>query len=273
MEFNIWTNEEMHKSIPEFLQIWEQRPFRPNPAGMEINHSWATWFILSQLQPTLVVESGVWWGHSTWLIEQAAPDATILSFDVDLSNRRYISDRARYFEHDLTWFDWSDCERSGAVFFLDDHQDALQRMKDLYWLGFNRIIFEDNYLPVASGDFYDLNWLRSNLGWPSAQVMPSRYTPYGWRRRLARAVRNRYWPKSVRSYPDANPNWSNANHAIKSFVEMPPLHLRSDLHASGEGRSCDAPLPEVLMPVFIGEEVEDFRFNNITYVELRIARD
>ena len=67
------------ESLPEFIEVYRRRPIRDNAGGMGLNHSFATWFILRQMQPRLVVESGVWRGHSTWLIEQAAPDAEIVA--------------------------------------------------------------------------------------------------------------------------------------------------------------------------------------------------
>lgn len=113
-----WTDEALRDSVDEFLHLWERRPLRPNPQGMEINHSWATWFILRTLRPNLVVESGVWRGHSTWLIEQSLPEAQIMSFDVNLSRRTFISERSSYFEHDLVFHDWTGISRDDCIFSL-----------------------------------------------------------------------------------------------------------------------------------------------------------
>lgn len=114
----MFSREEMRRSVAEFLPIYASRPVRDNAGGMGLNHSWATCFILRALRPPTVVESGVYRGHSTWLIEQAAPDAAVYSFDPDLAQRDDVSPRARYSDCDFTQFDWSAVDIRNAVYDL-----------------------------------------------------------------------------------------------------------------------------------------------------------
>ena len=73
---------DMQNSVSEFLDVYNSRPIKENAGGMGVNHSWALWYVLRQVNPSVVVESGVWKGHSTWLIHTALPNAKIYSFDV-----------------------------------------------------------------------------------------------------------------------------------------------------------------------------------------------
>ena len=59
----------------------------------------ATFFILKKLNPSFVIESGVFRGQSTWLIENALPNSEILSIDIDLSKRKYISNYKKWSSH------------------------------------------------------------------------------------------------------------------------------------------------------------------------------
>ena len=47
--------------------------------------------ISKKIKPKFVIESGVWKGQSTWLIEKTLPKAKILALDVKLNKREYIS--------------------------------------------------------------------------------------------------------------------------------------------------------------------------------------
>ena len=70
---------DMQNSVSEFLDVYNSRPIKENAGGMGVNHSWALWYVLRHVNPSVVVESGVWKGHSTWLIHTALPNAKIFS--------------------------------------------------------------------------------------------------------------------------------------------------------------------------------------------------
>src|SRR5690349_11745655 len=67
-------------SLSEFAAIMQARPFQ-NHSGLRGVSAFAFYYFLRQLKPTLVFEVGVWKGFSTWLIEQAVPEARIFCFD------------------------------------------------------------------------------------------------------------------------------------------------------------------------------------------------
>lgn len=157
-----WSHEEIVKSLKEFSKIYTDRPILSNDGGMKAPHMFAVWFIVKKLSPDYVVESGVWKGQGTWLLEQACPDAKLISIDLDLSNRVYISKKAVYSDKDFSENDWSKITDQSLVFF-DDHQNAYKRLQQCKWFGFKNIIFEDNY-PIFQGDFYSLKKAFAGVG-------------------------------------------------------------------------------------------------------------
>ena len=158
-----FSREAMRAALEDFSRVYEMWPLKGNPGGMLSPHMFLTWFVLRQLAPKAVVESGVWRGQGTWLIEQACPDARLYCIDVDLTNRLYISDRAEYFDRDFSTIDWTDLPGEDTVLFFDDHQNAYERVKAASWFGFKHLIFEDNY-PVHQGDCYSLKQAFAHAG-------------------------------------------------------------------------------------------------------------
>ena len=146
--------DEMRARIPEFLELHAKRPIRENRGGMRAPHLFATWFMVQKLAPTHIVESGVFKGLGTWLLEQAAPEAQLCCIDPDPAARVYRSSRANYLTEDFAKLTW-DLPRETTLLFFDDHQDELRRVEESRKLGFRHVIFEDNY-PPGQGDCFSL---------------------------------------------------------------------------------------------------------------------
>lgn len=217
-----WTQNDLESAIPEFEKLYESRPIVDNTGGMKSPHMFATWFMAKHLSPPLIVESGVYKGQSTWLLEQACPTARIIAIDPQLSQREYISDRVSYFDRDFSELDWSDEETQSALIFFDDHQDAYSRLQLCKWFGFRHIIFEDNY-PEGQGDCYSLK--KAFLG---AGFEPS---DHGGRRaktvqKIARKLNllPSIMPQYSRIQVDKNPHDAKALHRnLETYYEFPPL--------------------------------------------------
>jgi hypothetical protein len=151
-----WSYDELLSMIPGFLEIYSRRPIQDNEGGMKAPHMFALYCFLKKLDPAVVIESGVWRGQGTWLIEQVSPNADLHCIDIDLSRRRYTSPKAKYYEQDFSSIDWDHISDKGnALLFFDDHQDAFRRIKAGGKIGFKNFIFEDNY-PALRGDCYSL---------------------------------------------------------------------------------------------------------------------
>ena len=97
-----WTREEILACLDEFSALYSRRPIKDNQGGMKAPHMFAVWFMVRKLAPDLVVESGIWKGQSTWLLEQACPDARLVSIDLNLGHREYVSKTAVYLDKDFS---------------------------------------------------------------------------------------------------------------------------------------------------------------------------
>ena len=103
----VWDKNEMYEEIEIFKNLYKNRPIKKNIHGMRFQHMFATYFILKKINPSFVIESGVLKGQSTWLIENTLPNSEILSIDIDLSQREYVSKKAKYSNIDFKNQDFS----------------------------------------------------------------------------------------------------------------------------------------------------------------------
>ena len=158
-----WSDSDIHKEFYNFVEIYKQAPIKDNTGGMKAPHAFATWFMLKKIKPKTIIESGVWKGQGTWLIEQACPKSQIICLDVNFKNIQYKSKNARYINRDFSLIDFSDVHKPDALCFFDDHQNALDRLLQMHWKGFKKAIFEDNY-PPKRGDCYSIKKILSGTG-------------------------------------------------------------------------------------------------------------
>jgi hypothetical protein len=103
-----------------------------------------------------VFEVGVWRGFSTWIIEQAAPQAEIVCLDPVFAleghlkarwrRKRYRSARATYSTQDFSCSPIADlmAGQERPVAFFDDHQNKLPRLRQCAAAGLRDVIFDDN---------------------------------------------------------------------------------------------------------------------------------
>ncbi|QCE08976.1 hypothetical protein DEO72_LG10g195 [Vigna unguiculata] len=167
-----WTSKDLLKGLEEFVPIYETRPIKNNMYGMGFDHSFGLWFIAHWLKPILMIESGAFKGHSTWVLRQAMPDTPIIS----LSPRhpeKYLKKGPAYVDGNCTYFagkdfvdfgsvDWPKVMKergildlSQVLIFFDDHQNELKRIEQALKAGFHHLVFEDNY-DTGTGDHYSL---------------------------------------------------------------------------------------------------------------------
>ncbi|XP_051136411.1 uncharacterized protein LOC127255032 [Andrographis paniculata] len=167
-----WTSKDLIQGLEEFVPIYETRPIKNNMYGMGFDHSFGLWFMARWLRPDLMIESGAFKGHSTWVLRQAMPDTPIVS----LSPRhpeKYLKKGPAYVDENCTYIagkdfvdfgsmDWERVmrkhgikDRSRVLIFFDDHQNELKRLKQALKAGFSHLIFEDNY-DTGTGDHYSL---------------------------------------------------------------------------------------------------------------------
>lgn len=260
------TYSSLRKSLESFSVLYSQRPIKENRGGMGFNHSFALWWILKRLQPNLVIESGVWKGHSTWIIEKAVPDSQIMSFDISFANLTYKSTNACYFKNDFRFHNWNEHNLQNSVIFFDDHQNTYQRILQAYFLGFRKILFEDNY-PVGEGDFYSLKHLQAGTGTYSSQ-MSRRFQ--GSRRDILRRkvwdlVLSKLGEQQQTIVPPQKNDWNNLSNKIKLQYEFPPVWLENKsvwgTNYKGKYVAKDPILTE--RPI----ELADYSYNYFTYLQ------
>ena len=86
-----WNNEDILNELDKFLELYKKRPIENNAGGMTSPHCFATYFLLKNKNLPNIVESGIWRGQSTWLIEMTCPNSSLVSIDPNLNYRKYIS--------------------------------------------------------------------------------------------------------------------------------------------------------------------------------------
>lgn len=167
-----WTTKDLLKGLEEFVPIYETRPIKNNMFGMGFDHSFGLWFMAQWLKPDLMIESGAFKGHSTWVLRQAMPVTPIISIS-PRHPEKYLKKGAAYVDANCTYFSgknfvdfgniqWKSVlkkhgisDMSRVLVFFDDHQSELKRLKQALKAGFQNLIFEDNY-DTGTGDHYSL---------------------------------------------------------------------------------------------------------------------
>ncbi|KAF3450720.1 hypothetical protein FNV43_RR06809 [Rhamnella rubrinervis] len=167
-----WTTKDLLKGLEEFVPIYETRPIKNNMYGMGFDHSFGLWFIARWLKPDLMMESGAFKGHSTWVLRQAMPETPIISL-TPRHPEKYLKKGPAYVDGNCTYFagkdfvdfgsvDWGKVMKkhgitdlSRVLIFFDDHQNELKRIRQALDAGFRHLVFEDNY-DTGTGDHYSL---------------------------------------------------------------------------------------------------------------------
>jgi len=101
-------------------------------------------FLLArQLQPKVIVESGVWYGSSLFTFRQAVPEAKIFAFDVTFARLVSRLSGVDYREHDWQHDDVRAEGRTDLCFF-DDHINNCLRIRQSHERGFRHLILDDS---------------------------------------------------------------------------------------------------------------------------------
>jgi hypothetical protein len=200
----------MIAKLEEFASLYERRPLQDNAGGMLSPHLFLFWYVLQNLMPEVVIESGVWRGQGTWFIEQACPKADIYCIDINWKNLAYRSPRAKYLDRDFATHEWGAVPKEKTLLFLDDHSDAMARCRQANDRGFRHLLFEDNY-PPPHGDCYSLKKAFLGAGYQAP--------------RSARAVVGRLLGR--RSDRTVAPNQQDAmelkDRLVETYEELPPI--------------------------------------------------
>jgi hypothetical protein len=170
-----WSRDDMVKYLPEFLEIYNNRPIQDNQGGQKAAQLFYSWYVAKKMQPAIIIESGVYKGQGTWAFEQASPQSKIICLDPFLKNYQgYRSNTATYIENDFSKLDWSQMvDKSNVLCFFDDHQNAVARIVQCLASGFKYLMFEDNY-PEGQGDCLSLKKAFENEKYQILPQLPAR---------------------------------------------------------------------------------------------------
>ena len=159
------SNKEMESLLLEFIKIYKKRPIKNNAGGMGFNHSFGLYVILKKLKLKNIYESGIYKGNSTWLIEHSLENFNLVSIDINLKLREYVSSdkNIQYYEGDIEELSFKDVDVQNTLVYFDDHTNVIERLKFLNSWGIKYAIFEDNY-PVGQGDCYSIRKILNKSG-------------------------------------------------------------------------------------------------------------
>jgi len=117
------------KNIERYEEIFRTVEIKDLNGGLGYNNGLFFYVLISHFQPKTVLESGIWKGYSTFLIDDATLGQTkIFCFDINLDNREFFSEKASYFEKDLSLVTEVDFSIIDLAFF-DDHVSIYDRLK------------------------------------------------------------------------------------------------------------------------------------------------
>ena len=112
----------------EFDAVLKRSPISDLNGGMGYNNGLISFVLCKALAPQTLIESGVWRGFTTYLLDAATPDAAqILCYDINFDLLEYKSPKARYHEMDI--LENQSVDHSGFDFALfDDHVSHYDRL-------------------------------------------------------------------------------------------------------------------------------------------------
>ena len=116
--------------INRYDDIFRDEKISDLNGGMGYNNGLFLFILTSFFDPKGVIESGVWRGFTTFLIDQATSKSSkLFCFDINLDRNEYISKKASYFECDINEVNNCDIDfKSVDLAFFDDHVSIFDRL-------------------------------------------------------------------------------------------------------------------------------------------------
>jgi hypothetical protein len=144
VEINKVSTPALKPIIEDFYELYKDRRLTDNTHGSGFHNAFWIFLFARVLDPELIVESGVWKAHTTWLLEQACPDASIFGFDRNLKNVEYKNLNVTLIEEDWSTFHLPEFNPDRSFVFFDCHVNNAKRIIEAKSKGFKHILFDDN---------------------------------------------------------------------------------------------------------------------------------
>lgn len=134
--------EGIESDVRKFFSLIDSNPARESTGGAtgDRKNLWLH-LLARQLEPTTVVESGVFVGRSLFTLWSAIPSASVHAFDISFDRLQFREKEIDYHE-----YDWSDSDvRNGpgpGLCYFDDHINNGRRIREAYERGFRHLVFD-----------------------------------------------------------------------------------------------------------------------------------
>ena len=266
-----WLDKKLN-FLNDFSSLYKTRPIKNNKGGMLFTHMFYFYLILKNLKPELVIESGVYKGQSTWLIENTLPNSKIISIDIDLNKREYISKKSEYRSLDFKYNEFKNLPDNTLVFF-DDHVDHVERIKQSNFFGIKNIVLEDNY-PTNEGDFQTLKQISNNFNFNHKPGFLSLTKTYY---QFTKIIIKKIFLSKYNSNIDLNninqrirdalhnkESTSHLNDLFETYYEFPPLISNYQINEMYKSPLLQETPKDILE---YSDELLDYNF--ITYIKLK----
>ena len=263
-----WSKDELVSSLNQFGELYDRRPIQDNYGGMLSPHAFLAWFVLKKLEPEVIIESGVWLGQGTWILEQACPNAELHCIDPNLDSIVYRSKKAKYYDRDFSLIDWTALPRDRTVIFFDDHQNAYERLRTCRWFGFKDLLFEDNY-PPGRGDCYSLKKVLMHAGHRSTgrgSTLLARAMSLG--KAIARGERGGTG-SAVRAN-DVDEKYLRQN--VEVYRELPPIYRSDKTRWGDDWTDENYPTPAPLLSSAVHPYQEPYYEERLSYTWMCYAK-
>tara|TARA_X000000368_G_C23033750_1_gene713683 strand:- start:721 stop:1656 length:936 start_codon:yes stop_codon:yes gene_type:complete len=181
-KFNIYLDgSEVLVSINEYDVFFRNSEISDLNGGMGYNNGLILYILCKYIKPLKIIESGVWRGYTTFLLDKASPiNAEILCYDINLRLVEFKSKKASYYEADISEHIIKDHEDFDLAFF-DDHVSHYDRLNFCLENNIKYIILDDDVsayqthsdgwppIPTAAM-IYDFENIPQNFEWVTNDI-------------------------------------------------------------------------------------------------------
>lgn len=136
---------EILRSVVTFNKVFLESPIIKNDGGANYNTGLIIYCMCRLLEPTLIVECGVFKGMSSYLMREACPKAEIHAFDPVFDNLKHRSRNVNYHNFDWESFRFNMKKPFKGFCYFDDHQNQAVRLIQAYNRGFRVILVDDSW--------------------------------------------------------------------------------------------------------------------------------
>jgi hypothetical protein len=137
--------ETIARHVGEFRDVYLESPITMNSGGANFPSGVNLFLMARCLAPSLIVESGVYKGQSSYFLASACPRAKIHAFDVNLKELSHRTPGVTYHEYDWVTAEMKRDPSSPGLCFFDDHQNQALRVIQAHERGFRHMIVDDSW--------------------------------------------------------------------------------------------------------------------------------